>query len=363
MLVLVLNFEPDTIPGGERLGKQSEKFVFNDYTHMTWAYSHRCHQILVSIFAMVGVQYGIELELAMKIARTVLVFVNRTPYDGNSRWAKENYDEYQKLCEETDKIMREHVFAKLPDIFPNLLKLHVHLARGSIIEKDTPTDRMVLNKESLCHPECHVRALAAITQRERLVHCFTQIWGEMLHQEPIEIVCTDPAFAEIFTKSRYTGRKKTTDQQLEWRVQWATLFTLPGLLEERLDKLRTNKGEDYLSTIEDQARRCLNRKLHIYEERNKAAIEELKEDGYDPTFMEMSREDQKNSEYDRVKKWIERLRNRQKKGQLHFGELEMIKDMKSCFEIDFDFEEVEVKKEARKEEVEENAENAMNELF
>ena len=365
VLALVLNFEPNTIQGG-RLGEQTQKHVLNE-EFLSWAFDHRCHQVLVLIFALVGEQYGIECKQAIKIARSVLVIINRTPYDGNSRLTDEDYEKYSTMCKSTDPIMKEYVFSKLPYLLANLKHLclfgkHVHEARESIIDKGSQTDKMVMNAELLHHPEVHVRGARNLIQQKYLVNsCFSPVWAEMLGAKQITI--GDQEIIDIFTRSRFTGNKQSPGEVAEWAGQWRLLLDTPGTLDERFRKVQQFKGDEYLSTIDEAARRYWMKKHSAYEKGNKAAIQDLMESGYDKKFLSCGGEEYQSGEYKRVYAWINGLRNRHEEGRLHPGELEMIEDMKTNFEIDFNMEVVEREREARMREVEENAERDVGLLF
>ena len=346
MVVFICNFEPKTLRAG-RLCPQRNLFA-HDSEEQQWVCAHRCHEVLVYSFAMIGSLYGIELEESVNVARMVLVFSNRMPFDGRSDWTKPRVlpNSFKKIAKITDKIMR-CAFETLPRQFPNLEGVclfgqHTHKARNDGI---IPTDLPIVNDTAVPHPGCLVAPWANVHDAMKLFTIFSRIWANLLGTEVI--IPREDFVSRTMSVSRRTGASFYCNRSdiatpggetigyydlLDFYYEEAT-----GTEGKKLDLVRDKFGDKARQAMESMLK---SRAVWSFERKYKPYLQERKGDELSNLFVSSSISERRIVEFRRLYDWVNMLRQRIVDGTLRSGEDAIIKSLK---ELDVPMEEEEVR--------------------
>ena len=304
MVTFLCNYEPNSLRFG-RLCPQMLAYLGDD---QTWVFAHRCHQVLINAFAMAGQLYGLDPDVALAVARTIVVFTNRMPVDGDPNWTSSGKlpDTFVKIAKITDKIMRR-VFRRLPRVFPNLVSVclfggHTHDARRKVI----PDCPQVANTGPLPHPARLVAPYSVPDEDLYTVNTFLAVWALLLGiDDPIVLPASDPRVSSIIAMSKVTGRQHKNGSRTYYDAWSHFTYEAVGTRKERLASVERNfKG---FGKILEKS--LVNFAKRSFAEIRRPYLEKLMSDGHSMKFVTLSSADKKDVQYRRTYEWIARLRN------------------------------------------------------
>ena len=315
---LFLHFEPNTNFDARRLCPQRRTYAHGDPETQV-AYRHRCHEVLIYVFARVLSLYGIPLREAIKLIRSILIITNIIPTVGKATWTKGGLPEDYLGISKATKPLMQKVFKRFPSAFPNLDKVFVFGAQANDA-RDGILHCLdgLLYSVHLVHPENHVTPRATEAQQLSLLDAASNFCANLLGVEQISLRPEDDQFKDIFILARFTG-SDTPQRDEAWDY---FLHSTSGSHDERLAMVESRFDRNHRDGIAARLDRTVTR---TFERDHLPRLLAIKQTNPDTKMVSETKDMRReNQEYNTAYKYISGLRKRYKNGGLQSGEDKII---------------------------------------